>query len=86
MHGEVCVEPAGTDRHLQRADVHVKLLGQLAERQQLGPSRIIFDRDPGSQEHRRRHRAHPAVLHSKRVDADVEQSGKVALRESRVAT
>ena len=52
-----CVESAGSDGSLRRANVNVKFPGQLAERQQLRLLRMMFNRYSSSQEHRRRHRA-----------------------------
>ena len=79
LHGELRRESACADGGLQCAHVHVKFLGQSAERQQLRLLRVMFNRLPSSQEHVRRHRAQPAVPHAKGVQRHVEESGEVAL-------
>jgi hypothetical protein len=61
LHGEVRRESAGPDGGLQRADVDVKLLGQLVKRQSLVLSLVMGDRFAGTLEHRNRDNSSPAI-------------------------
>jgi hypothetical protein len=81
LDGELRSQSAGSDGRLQCPDVHVKLLGQFAESQQLGLMHVMFDRSPSPEENPRRHSPQSAVPHSKRVQGHGEEFGKVVLRE-----
>jgi hypothetical protein len=74
-------ESAGPDGGLQRADVDVKLLGQLVKRQSLVLSLVMGDRFAGTLEHRDRDNSSPAIPWPEGFERNRQQCGEFPLSE-----
>jgi hypothetical protein len=77
LHREVRVESAGSDGGLQRSDVDVELVGQLAEGQQLGLSRVMRDLSSSPLQHWSVDLSSPAVSGAVGLESDREQRGEL---------
>ena len=74
-------ESAGPDGSLQRTDMNVEFLGQLAERQPLVLSLVMGDRFAGTLQYRDGDHASPAIPWPEGLERNRQDRGELALSQ-----